>query len=157
MDNSFKELIQQFYEFIINTDFRVFICGLVLIGTYAIVLLLWYKGILTFEKNKRKMEKAIKLNHVIKAKRVSCYDDDPYRRNVNSYFHAKYEYAIDGKKFRYWYLGKIVPPYILTLYYINNPKRAFHCEKGNSPLIILIFIIPIVAMICVMKLLGIIG
>lgn len=154
MNNNFIEFSQRYYDFISNIDYRILIGVIVLISTYAIELFLMNKGILSFKNNKRKMEKAVKLNHIIKAKRVSYYDDDPYKRHKDSYFHAKYEYEFNGKKMKYWYLGKIVPPYVITLYYINNPKKAFHYEEKDSPLIILTLIIPIIIAYCVMKILG---
>ena len=152
--SDYKELLQSFYQLILDTDYRVLIGVIVLISTYAIELFFMNKEILSFKKNKKKMEKAVKLNHIIKAKRVSYYDDDPYKHRPDSYFHAKYEYEFNGKKMKYWYLGKKVPPYVITLYYISNPKKAFHYEEKDSPLIILIYIIPIIVAYCAIKILG---
>ncbi len=67
----FKNLISN-----INIEPSHVICILIVAIVFVIEIILIKKGILNFNPNKRKMQKAIQLNHIIKASRVSFYDDD---------------------------------------------------------------------------------
>lgn len=145
----FEELIKS-----INIDPIIMIGVIIIIVTFVIECILLSKGYLNLSSNKKRMEKAVKLNHQIKAQRISYYDDykDVSEMN-NSWYHAKYEYTINNKKRKYRYLSKKHPPLILTLYYINNPKRVFHYEEKTSIFAILFYIIPFALGILVINLL----
>ena len=146
----FKNLISN-----INIEPSHVICILIVALVFVIEIILIKKGILNFNPNKRKMQKAIQLNHIIKARRVSFYDDDTTGYDVHSWYHAKYEYILNGKNKIYKYLSKKHPPLEITWYYTNNPKKIFHYEDKTSPLFILIYIIPFVITAIIMNLLGI--
>lgn len=151
--DSFK----QFQELIssINFDPAITIGIIVIVITFVIECILLSKGYINTKSSKKKLERAIKLNHVIKAKRISYWDDyQTADEMTNSYYHAKYEYTINNKKKKYRYLSKKHPPLILNLYYINNPNKVFHCEEKRSVFAILFYIIPFVLGIIVIKLLG---
>ena len=65
------------------------------------------KSYINIKSSKKKIEQATKLNHIIKAKRISYYDDYQTADDMtNSYYHAKYEYTINNKKKKYRYLSK---------------------------------------------------
>lgn len=150
--DSFK----QFQELIsnINIEPAILIGVIVIIFTFILEIILISKGYLNFNNNKR-VEKAIKLGHQIKAKRISHYDDDLTGTKVDSWYHAKYEYTINEKTKKYRYLSRKHPPLILTLYYLKNPNKVFHNEdKKSSILDLLIYIIPFALGVLVMKLLG---
>lgn len=100
----FEELISS-----INIDPIIMIGVIIIIVTFVIECILLSKGYLNLSSNKKRMEKAIKLNHQIKARRISYYDDykDVSEMN-NSWYHAKYEYNINNKKRKYSYLSESV-------------------------------------------------
>lgn len=151
--DSFK----QFQELMssIKIDPAILIGVLVIISTFVLEIILISKGYFNFNNNKKRMEKAIKLNHQIKAKRITHYDDDYTGTQVDSWYHAKYEYTINGKTKTYRYLSRKHPPTILTLYYLKNINKVFHYEEKKSSILdLLIYIIPFVLGIIVMKLLG---
>ena len=152
MDNfeQFRQLISG-----INFDATIVIGVIVIIATFIIECVLLNKSYINIKSSKKKIEQATKLNHIIKAKRISYYDDYQTADDMtNSYYHAKYEYTINSKKKKYRYLSKKHPPLILNLYYLHNPNRVFHYEEKTSVFAILFYIIPFALGIIVMKLLG---
>ena len=72
------------------------------------------------------------MGHVIKAKRVKAWDEDTTGYSVDSWFHGTYGYQMDGKSYEYRYVSKVYPPYELTLYYINDPGKAFVNEVNAA-------------------------
>lgn len=150
--DSFK----QFQELISNINFdpAIAIGVIVIIVTFVIECILLNKGLINTKSSKKKLERATKLNHIIKAKRISYWDDYKTADEMtNSYYHAKYEYTINNKKRKYRYLSRKHPPLILNLYYINNPSRVFHYEEKTSVFSILFYIIPFALGIIVINLL----
>ena len=147
----FKNLISQ-----INIEPKIAIMVISVILTFVFEIILLKKGIINSGKNNsKKVEKAKKLNHIVKAKRVNIWDDGYPNNSVNYYWHAKYVYNINSKEYVYRYLGKSHPPYELTLYYINNPKRTFCYEEKQSSIFNLIFyVLPIIVGYIVINLLG---
>lgn len=146
----FEELIKS-----INIDPIIMIGVIIIIGTFVIECILINKGYFKSNGRKKRMEKAIKLNHVIHARRISKWDDYyPYENSpVDSWCYAKYEYELNGKKKQYRYMSRSLPPFQLDLYYINNPKRVFHYEEKTSIFAILFYIIPFALGILVINLL----
>lgn len=139
----------------INFELPVVFGVITIIMTFIIEIVLLKKGYFKFDTKKNKMEKAIKLNHVVQAYRISKYDDDLTGFDVNSWYHAKYKYKINDKEYTYKYLSKKNPPMTLDLYYINNYNKVFHYEEKKSSVFSIIFyIIPVVLGIIVMNLLG---
>lgn len=65
----FEELIKS-----INIDPIIMIGVIVIIVTFVIECILLSKGYLNLSSNKKRMEKAVKLNHQIKAQRISYYE-----------------------------------------------------------------------------------
>ena len=125
-----------------------------IILTFIIEFVLVHKGYLNFNGNKKKVQKAEKLNHIIKATRISKWDDDYTGTQVDAWYHAKYEYVVNDKKRIYRYLSRKNPPLFLNLYYINNPYRVFHDEDKKSSLWdILIIIIPFALGVLIINLL----
>ncbi len=95
-------------------------------------------------KDKR-IEKAIRLGHVVNAKRSKFWDDGlTAAEQTTSYYHADYLYEVCGKQYQYKYLDRVFPPVAIKLYYINNPRRAFHQgAKKHSLSKLLLFLLPI--------------
>lgn len=139
----------------INIEPSYVILVFIIMLVFIIEIILIKKGMLNFKVNEKRMQKAIKLNHIVKAKRISYYDDATSGTEVDSWYHAKYEYQIDGKKGIYKYLSRKHPSSEITLYYINNSKKLFHYEEKTSILFLLIYIIPFIIAIIIMNLLGI--
>ena len=152
--NSFK----QFEELLLNIEFEpkmILVVG-VIIAAYVIECILLSKGYINTKHSNKKVEKAKKMNHIIKSKRISYWNDyTSTDDSTTSYYHAKYEYTVNNKKKKYSYLSKMFPPLTLELYYIHNPNRAFHNEEKTSIFVVLIYIIPFILGIIVMKLLGV--
>jgi len=139
----------------INIEPSYIILVFIIMLVFIIEIILMKNGILNFKTNEKRMKKAIELNHIVKAKRISYYDDSTNGNEVDSWYHAKYEYEIDGKKRIYKYLSRKHPSIEITLYYINNPRRLFHYEEKTSILFLLIYIIPFIIAFIIMNLLGI--
>ena len=95
-------------------------------------------------KDKR-IEKAIRLGDVVNATRSKFWDDGlTAAEQTTSYYHADYLYEVCGKQYQYKYLDRVFPPVAIKLYYINNPRRAFHQgAKKHSLSKLLLFLLPI--------------
>ena len=148
----FKNLISQ-----IDIDPKIAIMVVSVILTYVFEIILLKKGIINDRKNNgKKVEKAKRLNHIVKAKRVDKWCQwDESKTEPYSFWHAKYVYTINSKEYIYKYFRRIHPPYELTLYYINNPKRTFCYEEKQSSIFNLIFyVLPIIVGYIVINLLG---
>lgn len=133
-------------------DWKIF-CGIV-VAIIVFIIEIWFNR--NFKMRNRCVEKAIRLGHIVKAKRVEAWDDDSTGYDVNSWFHGTYSYEIDGKSYKYRYMSKVSPPYELTLYYINNPRKTFRNENKakEHSLALLSLFLPIAAGILVVFLLG---
>ena len=59
----------------------------------------------------RRVEKAVRLGHVVEARRTTYWDDatTPAERPT-SWYHALYTYDISGRQYRYTYLERAYPP-----------------------------------------------
>lgn len=151
--NTFEEFKNLISNIDIEPSYVILVFIIILVFIFEIILI--KKGILNFKVNEKRIKKAIKLNHIVKAKRISYYDDDTSGTEVDSWYHAKYEYEMHGKKRIYKYLSRKHPSYEITLYYITNPRRVFHYEEKTSILFLLVYIIPFIVAIIIMNLLGI--
>ena len=147
------ELSDLFNEFMTEVfDLKVF-CGIV---TAIIVCVFEIRLTRNLRLKNWRVEKAIRLGHIVKAKRLKTWDDDNTGCDVNSWFHGTYGYEVDGKSYKYRYMGKVSPPYELTLYYIRNPRKTFRNETKSKEhtLALLGLFLPIAAGILVVFLLG---
>lgn len=149
----FEKLISQ-----INLEPKIALMVISVILTFVFEIILLKKGIINDRKNNgKKVKKAKRLNHIVKARRVDKYFHwdvgskiDPY-----AFWSAKYVYTINSKEYIYKYFRRGHPPYELTLYYINNPKRTFFYEEKQSAIFNLIFyVLPIIVGYVVITLLG---
>ncbi len=143
------EIIQEFYNEVFS--WNIF-CGIIAAIVVFVIEIRFFskKG-----RTNKRIETAKILGHTVDAKRIKAWDDDTSGYSVDSWFHASYEYSVDGKVYKYKYLSKVSPPLVLKLYYKNNPARAFsENEKTQQPLAILIYLVPIAVAIIVVNLLG---
>lgn len=95
----------------------------------------------------RRVEKAVRLGHVVEARRTTYWDDatTPAERPT-SWYHALYTYDISGRQYRYTYPERAYPPPVIRLYYIDNPRRVFREERKRSAAAkVLFLLIPIAA------------
>lgn len=148
----FKQLMSS-----INFDPAVVVGVVAFILTFIIEGILIHKGYFKSNGRKKRMEKAIKLNHVIHARRISKWDDyiSGQKTPYDTWCYAKYEYELNGKKKQYRYMSRLLPPFQLDLYYLNNPNKVFHYEEKKSSILdVFIFIIPFAVAGLVMYLLG---
>ena len=83
----------------------------------------------------RKVEEAVRRGNVVKAHitgrvdRLNRPEDGGKGRRM---FSCDYEYAVNGKKMIYRYIGYTMPPEPLTLYYIDDPKKVFPGDNINN-------------------------
>ena len=121
---------------------------------FVIEVRLCVKGIL-FGGDDRKLAAAKSKGHIIKDKmihyRYEDIDNAKRRRHI-----ADYEYVVEGvtKRKRVIITGP-KPPYELSFYYADSPKKIFseYDLKGN-PLQILIYIIPLIVAVAILRVLG---
>lgn len=126
----------------------------IMVAVFVFEMILVYKGVLRFEAGVKRRDKAIASGHVLKAKRIRYHDDKEHGYETNSRYYAKYEYTVEGTPRIYRYCSRQYPPVTLTLYYIRNPRRAFHYEKGTSLSALLLYIIPVAIAVLVVKVFG---
>lgn len=104
----------------------------------------------------RKIEDARKNGRVISAKRISCrYENrNPRTKTINRIYIAYYQYELNGKIGKYQVVSTSVElPYSIYLYYNNNSNKVFsNYGKNSNPLIILIYIIPILVAYFIIRL-----
>ena len=146
----FLDLLNRFMTEVF--DVKIF-CGIV---SAIIVFIFEIRFTRNLRLRNRRVEKAPQLGHVVKAKRNKVWDDDTTGHDVDSWFHAAYSYKVDGKSYKYRYMSKVSPPYELTLYYINNPRKTFTNENKTKEhsMALLGLLFPIVVGILVVFLLG---
>ena len=81
------------------------------------------------------LEEAVRRGNVVKAHitgrvdRLNRPEDGGKGRRM---FSCDYEYAVNGKKMIYRYIGYTMPPEPLTLYYIDDPKKVFPGDNINN-------------------------
>lgn len=144
------ELINNLMEIL---DVRV-LGGLVVA---IIVFVLEIRLFKSYKRKNRRRERAVQLGHVVQAKRVRAWDDDTTGYSVDSWFHARYVYEVDGREYTYRYMRKATPPVTLTLYYLSNPKRTFTGEEKEPWFLpIVCLALPILLGALVLRLLGVV-
>ncbi|MBB5262918.1 hypothetical protein HNP82_000012 [Catenibacillus scindens] len=144
------ELIAGLWEIL---DIRV-LCGL---AVAILFFVLEIKIFRSYKRKNRRRERAASLGHVVQAMRVKTWDDDTTGYSVDSWFHARYVYEVDGRKYTCRYMRKVTPPVMLTLYYLNNPKKAFTGEEKESRFLpVVCLVLPILLGALVLQLLGVV-
>lgn len=126
----FMELITEFKELF---SFDVTMGVITLVVVYVLVMSWHAKNKLQFKPRRYKdIEKAVNMGHVVEGKMISMWEDtdDGTSTDPMSWVHAKYSYEVDGKTYIYRYMDRALAPDLLTLYYVNNPAKAFR-EKPN--------------------------
>ena len=154
MDN--RVTISDFIEYVVELGLPVWAGVSTFIVVFTIEIILAKRGVIIFNNNKR-IDRARKVNHIIPAKMVrrsyKTRGDDNHRM-----YYCTYEYEVNDKRRVYNITNNTAyPPESITLYYDSNPKRVFS-EYDNHPLDvvqkILFYIVPILAMVLVMYILG---
>ncbi len=145
----FADLIKEFNTSVFNFNVT---CGII---AGIVVFIIEIKCVRKYKKKDTRKEDAVRKGHVIQAKRINMWDDGTTKYDVNSYYHAKYQYEISGQKYIYRYMGKNFPVTNISLYYKNNPRHVWSdLEKKENPLVILLGLIPLATMITVVYILG---
>lgn len=135
-----------------------FWCGVVTAVIVFIAEAILCKRGIIFAGGEKKIAKARAAGNIIQATMVSCRykDRGPNQNTANRMYIASYEYTVNGVKKRKSIVStSIEPPRRIYLYYISNPKKVFSeydAESGHWQ--ILLYIVPVLAAFCVMKLLG---
>lgn len=146
----FAGLIEEFGTSVFNLGAFV---GIIVAIAVFVVEVRWTR---THPPRDRQVERARELGHVVEAKRVRFWDDalTPDERTT-SWYHAVYSYEVSGGQYEYKYMERAYPPATMKLYYIDNPRRAFHEKKGRSSVSkLLLLVIPLAAGLGIMYLLG---
>ena len=75
---------------------------------------------------------------------------------MDPWFHGTYGYQVDGKSYEYRYMSKVYPLYELTLYYINDPGKAFvnEVKKKEHSIALISLLLPIGVFVLTVFLLG---
>ena len=146
----FLDLLNRFMTEVF--DLKVF-CGIV---TAIIVCVFEIRLTRNLRLKNWRVEKAIRLGHIVKAKKIKAWKDDVTGYDVHGWFHGIYSYEVDKKSYKYRYMSKVSPPFELTLYYINNPRNTFRNEDKTKErsLAFLGLLLPIAAGVLVVFFLG---
>ncbi len=154
------ELIRELKELF---TFNITMGFITLIVLYVAVMRWHAKNKLQFKPRRHKdIEKAVNRGHVVEGKMISMWEDtdDGTSTDPMSWVHAKYSYEVDGKSYIYRYMDRALPPDLLTLYYVDNPAKAFR-KKPNLVKIFLynsiLHLIPWGTALAVISLLGGVG
>lgn len=131
------------------------ICGLVVFVVSEIIII---KLQVRHKPRNKKVEKAIHRGNIVKAKRLSMWDEGiTAGERITSHYHATYSYEVDGASYEYRYLSRTYPPLEITLYYINNPRHAYsriETDKRNGFFTPFIIFLPFLLAGIVIYLLG---
>ena len=126
--------------------------GAVIVFIVEIILL---KKKIIFNGFEKKIEEARKDGRVLNATRISCrYENrEPESKTINRIYIAYYQYELNGKIGKYQVVStSLEPPRNIYLYYKKNSNKVFSTYgKKSNPLIILIYIIPILVAYFIMK------
>lgn len=145
----FLNLIEEFKTSVFNFNVT---CG-VIAGVAVLVF-----EIICYRKHVKKdnrRETALKNGCVMRARRISMWDDGTTETSNNFYYHAKYQYDYASKKYTYKYMGKKFPPSEISLYYKKDPHRVWSdLESKDNPFVILLYLIPLAVTIAVINVLG---
>ena len=148
--DEFTSLLEEFFTSVFN--FNV-MCGII---AAIIVFIFEIKIMKKKTKKNKKIEKAKRLGHIVKGKRIKQWDDST-AGSVDFWYYATYTYEVDGKEYKYKFMNKIAPPFEVTLYYINSPRKVFtEYEYKVFSLDILFYIIPIAVAIIVINCFGVV-
>lgn len=127
------------------------------IVVFIIEIILVKKKII-FGGFEKKIKGAQKEGRVLNGRRISCRYENraPNDKTINRIYISYYEYELNGKKGKYQVVStSIEPPYTIPLYYEKNSNKVFsNYGKKSNPLIVLIYIIPILVAYVIIKLLG---
>ena len=149
MWGEFVSLIEEFWTSVFNFNAT---CGIV-VG--IIVLVFEIKCLNKFKRIDKRKEEALKRGHAIRAKRIRMWNDWEPDSGGGSSFSATYEYVVNEKRYIYRYLGAAFPAIEITVYYKNNPKRAWSdLERRDSIFTLFVYLLPLAAAVVVILLLG---
>lgn len=127
------------------------------IVTFAIEIVLMKRGLI-FAGGEKRLERARKAGHIIPATMIKCrYEDkNSSGKTANRMYIATYEYSALGEvgTARVVTVG-MKPPHTISLYYDSHPSKVFsEYDIKPNPLQFLLYVIPIMVAIAVMKMLG---
>ena len=96
-----------------------------------ITLLFLYKKSRFARRHAVRLEQAKQKGHVVTGVYASHtrYAVRPNARNTSYESYARYTYEVNGKTYVFVKRFKSRPPETLTLYYLDNPKKAFMEQK----------------------------
>lgn len=150
---TFSEALEELSQY----DPALWIGAIAAIVVFIVELSLYKKGLI-FASGDKKLERAQKAGNVIPATMIKCRykDKEPSDKTINRMYIATYEYSVNGEK----RTKRIVttgskPPYNLSFYYEDNPDRIFSSyDIRPSRWQFLLYVIPILVAVAVMKMLG---
>lgn len=147
--NELIELVEEYFDSVFNFNVFVGIVAAIVVFILEIIYMNKHK------KVNRKVEKAKQLGNVVTAKRISTWTDNRHGTSMDSWVYATYTYELSGKTYRYKYMERQFAPVTLTLYYLDNPRKAFTgTEKKNSFFSLFFYLIPIAVAVIIINLLG---
>lgn len=146
-----------FWKALSAYDPALWVGAVAAIAVFGIEIILMKKGLI-FAGGEKRLERARKAKHTIPAVMIKCrYEDkDSSGKTANRMYIATYEYVTLGetRTARVVTVG-IKPPHSIVLYYDSHPNKVFsEYDIKPSPLQFLLYIIPILVAVAVMKMLG---
>ena len=138
-----------------NPSLWIGLIGAVVVFIAEIILM---KKKIIFNGFEKKIEEARRDGRVLNATRISCrYENRNLgTKTINRIYIAYYQYELNGKTGKYQVVStSLEPPRTIPIYYDKNFNKVFsNYGKKSNPLIVLIYIIPILVAYFIMKLLG---
>lgn len=135
------------------------------IVTWFVTLVLGIIFMVKFKPNHKnpKIEEAIRRGHVVKGYSTGKWDghNNRLRDKKDDTYRCDYIYKVDGKEMMYRYVGHTLPPSPISLYYLDDPRKAFPGMEMStwgrdiaSIRYALVFILPFIFGALVMNALG---
>ena len=149
--------LKEAWQQILSYDSALWFGLLGAIVVFVIEIILVKKKII-FGGFEKKIKEAQEDGRILNATRISCrYENrNPGTKTINRIYIAYYQYELNGKTGKYQVVStSLEPPYTIPLYYEKNSSKVFsNYGKKSNPLIVLIYIIPILVAYFIMKFLG---
>lgn len=137
--------IKEALEGMADYGFEIWVATLVAIVVFVVEHILCVKGII-FSGREKKLEKAKKAGNMLRATRISCRykGDGPGNKTANRRYIAQYEYYVGSERRTKQIIStSMEPPTTITLYYTETPDKVFSDYDRESPLVAIIYILPL--------------
>lgn len=137
----FFSMVKEFFTTVFNFNIVIAIAAGIVV-MYIQVKWVWKQQ----ELKEKKKQKAIEAGHVVIARRTKVWDDYLSRDGLESSdYHANYKYVVDGKEYKYSYMGKAYPEEEIQMYYYEDPRKII-CEYKQKNYPCVFYLLPFIVM-----------